>query len=108
MQRWNIDYLKRLHAKYEKLSITTDDPTLSLEYESTANSILDIIDRYDEMVHKRVNLTGGYEVSNHKSIVSSDFKVISSYRGKLLESANTLLKFLKESDEIERRIYKLY
>lgn len=40
--------------------------------------------------------------------ISSDFKVISSYRGKLLESANTLLKFLKESDEIERRIYKLY
>lgn len=79
MQRWNIDYLKKLHAKYEKLSITTDDPTLSLEYESTANSILDIIDRYDEMVHKRVNLTGGYEVSNHKSIVSSDFKVISDY-----------------------------
>ena len=78
MQRWNIEYLKKLHAKYEKLSIDTEDPTLSLEYESTANSILDIIDRYDAMVHKRINLTG-IEVSNHKSIISSDFSIISDY-----------------------------
>ena len=39
MQRCNIDYLKRLHAKYERFSVTTDNPTLSLEYENTANSI---------------------------------------------------------------------
>ena len=79
MQRWNIEYLKKLHAKYERLSVHTDDPTLSLEYESTANSILDIIDRYDAMVHKKVSLTGGLEVSSHKSIVSSDFSIISDY-----------------------------
>ena len=79
MQRWNIEYLKKLYAKYEKLAIVTEDPTLSLEYESTANSILDVIDRYDEMVKKRKNLTGGVEVSSHKSIISSDFKVISDY-----------------------------
>ena len=78
MQRWNIDYLKRLHAKYEKLSIDTEDPTLSLEYESTANSILDVIERYDELVHKKVSLTS-VEISQHKNIVSSDFKIISDY-----------------------------
>ena len=49
MQRWNIEYLKRLHAKYVKLSIEEVDPSLSLEYESTANSILDIIDRYEKI-----------------------------------------------------------
>jgi hypothetical protein len=56
MQRWNIEYLKRLHAKYENLSILTEDPNLSLEYESTANSILEIIDRYNSMVHKCRNI----------------------------------------------------
>lgn len=79
MQRWNINYLKQLHTQYERLAVNTDDPTLSLEYESTANSILEIIDRYDEMTHKRRNFTGGIEVSSHKSIVSSDFKIISDY-----------------------------
>ena len=79
MQRWNIEYLKKLHTKYERLSVHTEDPTQSLEYESTANSILDIIDRYDAMVHKKISLTGGFEVSSHKSIVSSDFSIISDY-----------------------------
>jgi hypothetical protein len=49
MQKWNIQYLKQLHNKYSKISRDTKDPTLSLEYENTANSILDIIDRYYEM-----------------------------------------------------------
>ncbi len=79
MQRWNIDYLKKLHTKYQKLSIETEDPTLSLEYESTANSVLDVIERYDEMVHKKRFITGATEVSSHKSIISSDFSIISEY-----------------------------
>lgn len=33
---------------------------------------------------------------------------ISSYRGKLLDSADSLLSFLKTSDEVERKLYKLY
>lgn len=97
MQRWNIDYLKKLYAKYDKLSDTTLDPTLSLEYESTANSILDIIDRYNEMVKKKINLSGGVEVSSHRSIVSSDFKIISDYGYycpyiRLLSEYNSLLE----------------
>lgn len=79
MQKWNISYLKQLYTQYSKLSIDTEDPTLSLEYESTANSILDIIDRYDEMTHHKRNFTGAVEVSSHKSIISSDFSIISDY-----------------------------
>lgn len=79
MQRWNIDYLKKLHTKYARMADEVQDPNLSLEYESTANSILDIIDRYNTMVHKRISLTGGIEVSRHKSIVKSDFSIISKY-----------------------------
>ena len=79
MQRWNIKYLKSLYDTYNKLSIESSDPTLSLQYESTANSILTIIDRYNEMVSKRITLTGGIEVSNHKSIISSDFSFINDY-----------------------------
>ena len=40
--------------------------------------------------------------------VSESIDVVSKYRNKLLESAKTLLDFLKESDEVERRLYKLY
>jgi hypothetical protein len=79
MQKWNIQYLKQLHSKYSKLSRDTKDPTLSLEYENTANSILDIIDRYYEMERRRPRFTGAYEVSSHKSIVSSDFSIVSDY-----------------------------
>ena len=40
--------------------------------------------------------------------IIEDFPRIEKYRGKLLESANTLLNFLEESDEVERKLYKLY
>lgn len=40
--------------------------------------------------------------------VSESIEVVSKYRGKLLESAKTLLEFLKKSDEVERKLYKLY
>lgn len=38
----------------------------------------------------------------------NEIQVVGSYRGKLLESAKTLLNFLKESDDVERKLYKLY
>lgn len=40
--------------------------------------------------------------------VSESIDVVSKYRGKILESAKTLLNFLQESDELERKLYKLY
>ena len=40
--------------------------------------------------------------------VSESIEVVSKYRNKLLESAKTLLDFLKTSDEAERKLYKLY
>ncbi len=78
MKRWNIDYLKQLHTKYSKLALC-DDPTLSLEYESTANCILDIIDRYDQRVNKKIRLTGAVEVKSYKSIISDDFGLTSRF-----------------------------
>ena len=79
MQRWNIEYLKQLHTKYQRLAAITEDPTLSLEYRDTANSVLDVIDRYDVLVHKKSGLTGANEVVTHKSIISSDFSILSDY-----------------------------
>ena len=79
MQRWNIQYLKQLHTKYQRLAAITEDPTLSLEYTDTANSVLDVIDRYDVLVHKKSGLTGANEVVTHKSIISSDFSILSDY-----------------------------
>ena len=40
--------------------------------------------------------------------VSESIDVVSKYRGKILESSKTLLNFLQESDELERKLYKLY
>ena len=40
--------------------------------------------------------------------VKEEIKVISKYQGHLLKDAKTLLSFLVESDEIERKLYKLY
>lgn len=79
MQRWNIQYLHELYNKYFKLSIDTEDPTLSLQYESTANSVLDIIDRYDELVSKKRLSLDEIELPNHKTMVQSDFATISRY-----------------------------
>ena len=79
MQKWNIEYLNSLYRKYRGLSKQTDNPTLSLEYESTANSVLDVIDRYKEMTKGSNILTGAFEISNHRSIISSDLSIIRSY-----------------------------
>ena len=37
-----------------------------------------------------------------------EIKEVSNYRGKLLKSSDSLLSFLKFSDQIERKLYKLY
>ena len=41
-------------------------------------------------------------------IVSKEIEKISDYRGKILESADSLLDFLEFSDELERKVYRLY
>lgn len=79
MQRWNINYLKQLYAKYSSIAKKTDNPTLSLEYESTANSILDIIERYKEMTGRSSSVLTKIEVPYYSEIVSSDFSIISQY-----------------------------
>ncbi|MGN1371049.1 MAG: hypothetical protein ACI4XM_02045 [Candidatus Coprovivens sp.] len=79
MQRWNIGYLKDLYHKYYSIACETADPTLSLEYESTANSILDIIDRYDELTHTRRHLLEKGESSNFRCIIEDDFSIIDKY-----------------------------
>lgn len=79
MQRWNINYLKELHDKYLRLSATTSDPTLSLEYENTVNSILCIIERYDELVNKRYRLSSGWEINNYRNIIEDDFAMLDYY-----------------------------
>ena len=79
MQRWNINYLKQLYAKYSSAAIKTDNPTLSLEYESTANSILDVIERYKEMTGKPTRSLRRIELPYYSEIVSCDFSIISQY-----------------------------
>ena len=79
MRRWNIEFLKQLYSKYQKLAETTEDPTLSLEYEDIANSALDVIDRYYVLVHKKSVLSGANEFVTHKSIISGDFSVLRDY-----------------------------
>ncbi len=79
MQLWNINYLKDLYNKYYKLSVETDDADLALEYQSTANSVLNVIDRYDEMTKKNSKITGAFEVGSYKSIISDDFSTIQKY-----------------------------
>lgn len=79
MKNWNIEYLKSLYSKYYKLSMETKDPTLSLEYENVANSIYVIIDRYDELVNKRINFDQTVELANYRSVLENDFWVLDNY-----------------------------
>lgn len=79
MQRWNINYLNGLYNKYFELATHTENPTLSLEYESTANSILEIIDRYDELIKKRTNLDDSCEKVNFRRVIEDDFSILDRY-----------------------------
>ena len=46
----------------------------------------------------------------NKSIenVKKEINKVTEYKGKLLENSNTLLSYLKYSDDVERKLYKLY
>lgn len=79
MQRWNINYLKELYDKYYKLSFETKDPTLSLEYESTANSILGVIERYDELVHKPRTQSVSIDIFSYRDVIDNDKDLIMRY-----------------------------
>ena len=79
MQRWNINYLKELYNKYYNLSVETTDPTLSLEYENIANSIFNIIDRYDELVTKRIKFDDSVERVNFRRVIEDDFSILDRY-----------------------------
>ena len=79
MQRWNINYLKKLYNRYYKLSVETSNATLSLEYESTANSILNIIDRYDEMMARKKMGDSFRERVNFRYVIDDDFYILDNY-----------------------------
>ena len=79
MQRWNINYLKKLYNRYYKLSVETSNATLSLEYESTANSILNIIDRYDEMMARKKMGDSFRERVNFIYVIDDDFYILDNY-----------------------------
>lgn len=79
MQRWNIKLLNELYNKYYKLSVETSNPTLSLEYESTANSILNIIDRYDEMMARKKMGDRFRERINFRHVIDDDFYILDNY-----------------------------
>lgn len=79
MQRWNINYLKELYDKYHILSVNAEDSTLSLEYESTANSILGVIDRYNELVHKpRIQMIH-MDINSYRDVIDNDKDLIMRY-----------------------------
>ena len=40
--------------------------------------------------------------------VKEEIKEVSNYKGKLLENSNSLLSYLKYSDKLERKLYRLY
>ena len=40
--------------------------------------------------------------------IKLDIKKVTNYKGKILDSSDSLLSFLKYSDDIERKLYKLY
>lgn len=79
MQKWNINLLRDLYNKYYKLANQVDDPILSLEYENIANSVMNVIERYDELSAKRRLNIGNVVIPNHKEIVSSDFAILNQY-----------------------------
>lgn len=79
MQRWNIEYLKQLQEQYKILIDVTEDPMQSLQYENTLNSILCVIDRYHEMVHKGRLSSTNYDVASFSDIIQSDSSHIRRY-----------------------------
>ncbi len=65
---------------------------------------IDVKDTWDlSVIYK--NIDEFYEDYND---LSKEMLKISQYKGKLLSSSKTLLEFLKLSDQLERKLYKLY
>ncbi len=79
MQHWNIQYLNELYNKYYKLSVQCEDVTQALEYESTANSILNIIDRYDELCDEALNPDISQRRDSFRYIIEDDFNILDNY-----------------------------
>lgn len=80
MQKWNIKLLNDLYNKYNKLSAETEDPTLSLEYESTANSVLSVIDRYHELCRRipTIDLSILFPI-DYEEIREDDYSILQKY-----------------------------
>lgn len=79
MNRWNIQYLKQLYDKYYYLSVNESDQYKALEYENTANSILDIIERYDELSSKTRLHLPTISITSFKDVIDSDLQVVKKY-----------------------------
>lgn len=79
MQHWNIDYLKQLKEQYEALIELTEDPMQSLQYQNTLNSILCVIERYYEMVHKPRFTTFNCDILSFNDMMLSDLHIIDKY-----------------------------
>ncbi len=79
MQHWDINYLKKLKKQYEILVEVTNDPMQSLQYQSTLNSILCVIDRYYEMIRKQRFTPVNYEISSFGDMIHSDSHIIDKY-----------------------------
>lgn len=79
MQKWNKNYLTNLYSHFWRLAANENDPTESLEYESTANSIRGIIERYNELSHKKVFSIQRGRTPNFREVISSDLDVVAKY-----------------------------
>lgn len=65
---------------------------------------IDIKDTWDLTVIFKTN----QDFYKELEIMTEEIKKISKYKGHILDSADNLLNFLKDDDNISRRLYKLY
>lgn len=84
MYNWNLEDLKRLQKLYEKKAMTCTDVNLQLEYESTVNNILDIIDTYIDMTtpQSRIQAIPFVKQNSHIDVINDDkgkIRLYSSY-----------------------------
>lgn len=82
MYSWNIDDLQKLLRKYKRKAQTTSDVNLQLEYESTVNNILDVIDYYNDMTSTSsfyIPRSFTVERNLHREIVKDDIGKIRLY-----------------------------
>ena len=65
---------------------------------------IDVLDTWDLTLIYKDN----EEFKKDLALTKEEIKKLSDFKGKLLKDSNTLLAFLELSDEIERKLYKLY